>query len=707
MTKRRISPWLILGAIMLFGLCLRVAYLAELLDAPDFRVPLRDAAFHDYWARGIAFGEWSPPADDPDPRIRAVPFLRPPGYSYFLAGVYAVSGGDYLAARIAQMLLGLLNAVLAYLLGRAVFNRAVGFILATFCAGYWTLIYFEGELQAPVLTVTLGLTLLLSLSHWRCKPTGWRALIAGLALGALALTRANVLAFIPVAMLWIVWLARGPGLRRHALAHAGLLMLGTLLAVAPVTIRNAVVSGDFVPISVNGEINLLIGNNAQSTATSVTIPNLEAWTGTNRWGFFLYDEIVRGLSRQEGRQRSYAEAGDYFSRQALDYIRTHPGRTARRWLERAVLFWGPAEVSSNKTIALEKSNSPLLRVQPGFPVVLTTALFGLSFLLLGDRWLPRRFPARNRAAAPAADRPMLLLIGLFILTYFVSFLPFIAAARFRAPLLPLVSLFGAYGLYRAIQIARARMWGPLAIAGLLAAALFALSSRPLVAHESDPAWWHTERATALSRGGDPAAAERELLRALEANPGFVDARAKLAGVLTQLGRHEEALGHYDELLRHRPDRTDLRERRAATLVTMGAGRRALGELRALTREHPNFFGPHYHLGRALLQLGDYRGAEQALRRAVAIDPGQSHAHVYLGIALASQDDLQGALPHYRRATELDPDSPESLFNLGVALQELGQRAEAAAAFRRTLEIDPSFERARRQLQALDAERSLR
>ena len=76
------SAWrdaLILAAILAAGLLLRAAYLRELVREPAFAFPARDGGFHDYWARALAFGEWTPQHGQPDPHIRSVPFLRPPG----------------------------------------------------------------------------------------------------------------------------------------------------------------------------------------------------------------------------------------------------------------------------------------------------------------------------------------------------------------------------------------------------------------------------------------------------------------------------------------------------------------------------------------------------------------------------------------------------------------------------------------------------
>ena len=172
--------WLILAGIILLGALLRGLFLGEIAGTAGFTEPTADAAFHDYWARALVTDDWSPPEQNPNPYIDSVPFVRPPGYPYFLAASYQLTGQSYLGARIVQMALGLLNIWLAFLLGRMFMNRTVGLILAAFMAVYWALIYFESELHAPVLLITLSLVFFLVIGRWLTRPALWRALVAGL-----------------------------------------------------------------------------------------------------------------------------------------------------------------------------------------------------------------------------------------------------------------------------------------------------------------------------------------------------------------------------------------------------------------------------------------------------------------------------------------------------------------------------------------------
>jgi len=188
------SPELVtLLCILIVGLLLRGVYLAEIVKKPDFASPEIDARFHDYWARGLVWGDWSPPTNLTDPEISTSPYIRPPGYPYFLALIYVLTGPNYMAPRIVQMGLGLVNCVLAFILGRSLFGRWSGVTFAALMSIYWIFIYFEGELLAPVLLIFLSLCLMLALSAWRAKFTYLRTIGAGLIFGLAAVVRPNIL----------------------------------------------------------------------------------------------------------------------------------------------------------------------------------------------------------------------------------------------------------------------------------------------------------------------------------------------------------------------------------------------------------------------------------------------------------------------------------------------------------------------------------
>ncbi|MDI6826939.1 MAG: glycosyltransferase family 39 protein, partial [Armatimonadota bacterium] len=160
---------IILAFILLVGASVRGLYLKEIVGTPGFDSPGLDAGYHDYWARALVSGDWAPPHGFRDPEIQRTPFFRPPGYPYFLAFIYLITGSSHLWACIFQMTLGLINCVLAFYFGKRWFDSTVGLIFAAFMAVYWVFVYFEGELLEPVLLITLALCLMFVLCLWTEK----------------------------------------------------------------------------------------------------------------------------------------------------------------------------------------------------------------------------------------------------------------------------------------------------------------------------------------------------------------------------------------------------------------------------------------------------------------------------------------------------------------------------------------------------------
>ena len=731
MSAIAVKEIVILVVIFVAGLGLRAAYLRELVHAPDFAHPLADAGFHDYWARGLATGRWVPPGNQADPQISQRPFLRPPGYPYFLSLVYRVAGPNYVAARVAQMALGMLSVLLAYGLARRLFGARTALLTAAFMALYWAFVYFEGELQAPVLLVFLGLLVAHTLCWWVQRLTWNRALLCGLAIGVFSLVRVNLLLFVPVVLVWAWWVAGRHQARRAYLTGALALLAGVVATIAPATIRNYVVAHEFVLISANGGINLYAGNNEQSDGVSAKLPVLEEALGQTGWSWFRWGDVAAAVERREGRSLQTSEVSAFFSRQARTYIFEHPGRTLALVAKRALLFWGPAEIANNKAIAQERAHSRVLRYGPGFPSVLASCLLGL-ILVVADR----RRSARDDASEARWRTEVVVGLIALVAVYFVSFMPFLVAARFRVPILPLMALFSAYGVDRIVVFAQQRRLARIAgcLAGLLG--LWLVLRVEVIPYKPQVAWWHTDRAAALIAQGQLDEAAAEYRAALEAQPAYVAARFGLAGIMARQGQSLPAIEHYQAGLRGEPDNVDawlalarllsesgrvadaidacraaLRqdERRADAWVNLGVELtkqqrydEASASYRRALAIDPTAAAAWFNLGKAQAATGNDDEASAAYRAALDADPAHMQAHVNLGNVLRKRGDLAAAIEHYRAAVQIGPQSFVARYNLAGALATIEQTAEAIEQFEAALRINPQHAGARRALQALRA-----
>ncbi len=677
-----------LAIILLIALALRVAYASEIRNAPDFASPNADAAFHDYWARGLVSGNWAPPAGEADPKISSTPFLRPPGYPYFLAASYLVTGSSYAGARVIQFALGLANVVLAFLVARSIFGRRAGFIAAALMSVAWPLIYFEGEFQDNVLLVTLGLALVFAVARWHTRPSTRLALAIGVVAGLSALARPNILACLPILLAWAFWVLRRRGDSRRFVRDAAAIVLGTALAIAPATIRNAVVTGDPVLISCNGAINLFIGNNPKSDPVSPRIPDLREIAGVRGWSWFSYGEIVRGVARREGREMSYSDVDRYFNKKALDYIAANPARTIGLAAQRALLMLGPAEVSNNKVDQLERANSRVLSLLPGFPIALALALFGIAVAIFAARGSDAA--SESKRAAERRRSEQVVFLALFTATFLGSYVLFLAAGRFRVPAIPFLILLGAYGVDHVWQLARARDARGAAAWGALLAGLLALTHIPFVRYTPDASWWRFDRGAAYSRGGNHAAAAEEFRKALEEKPDFVDALVNLGASLAQSGRLDEGIGYYRRAVELAPQDADVRMKLGALLEAHGRSADAAAEFAQGLELEPNSAEGNFNRGLALSSQNRAAEAVAAYQAAIQLNPDYSQAYVNMGVELARLSRGDEAMAAYRSALRVQPDFAEARNNLGVELARGGKIDDAIAEYEAAIRIDPNF-----------------
>ncbi|HVP11307.1 MAG TPA: glycosyltransferase family 39 protein [Phycisphaerae bacterium] len=509
----------------------------EVVHSPGFDTPIIDAAFNDYWARGLVTNDWTPPKGEPDPMIRVTPYLRPPGYPYFLASAYRVFGLSYLTPRIVQMLLGLENCLLAFALARKWFGDGAGLVASALTAASWLLTYFEAQMQEVTLLTFLLLAFVYVASLWIDRRGLGLAFLAGLLLGLAGVTKPNPLLFAPVAVAWMWWVAGRRHERRatYLKAAAGL-TAGVILAVAPTTIRNYAVSGEPILISANSGLNLYIGNNEQATGIQLgALPELGVSTTC-----FLYPELVRRLSVQQGRPMSYSDASSYFAGQAGHFIRTHPWAFLQLSLKRAALFWGPQEISLNEVMECEREYSATLSHLPGgFTLGAALGVFGLIGLAIDLR------RERQTGGSPAAEsekrKEAAVLLLAFIVTFFASYWLFFNASSYRTPLLPFLFVLGGFGLVRLGRMVLAKDYRRAGAWLAIGVAIYAIASIDIVGYPTPgAAAWHCNRGRMYARKGRPDLAVEEGRAALRIEPQSADIRERLATWLRQAGRPQEA-----------------------------------------------------------------------------------------------------------------------------------------------------------------------
>jgi Flp pilus assembly protein TadD len=137
----------------------------------------------------------------------------------------------------------------------------------------------------------------------------------------------------------------------------------------------------------------------------------------------------------------------------------------------------------------------------------------------------------------------------------------------------------------------------------------------------------------------------------------------LAHVLGKQGNLNEAVTHFSEALRSKPD----------------------------------FFDALINIGVTLNDQRRFAEATDYLTRAVAIEPGSSKAHAQLAIALAQNGRNDEALKHFYQAVELAPNDPDARTNLGLMLARQGKLEEAEEQLNGALQQNPNSPEAHNNL----------
>ena len=127
---------------------------------------------------------------------------------------------------------------------------------------------------------------------------------------------------------------------------------------------------------------------------------------------------------------------------------------------------------------------------------------------------------------------------------------------------------------------------------------------------------------------------------------------------------------------------------------------AVGHFQEVVRIRPEFAEGHYNLA---LALDRSKRPEEAIAQyldALRLNPGYAAAHYNVANALLHTGRLPEAIEHYEASLRLHPVDAAAHNNLAIALNRSGRRDEAIAHYREALRIDPGFTAAAENLKVL-------
>lgn len=412
-----ISVVLRLGAVAYFG-----ESVTELPGVTD-QVSYHDLAVRVLDGHGFSFGQnWWPATRANEPTAHWS-YL----YVIFLTGIYWVFGVHPLAARLVQALLvGVLQPLLAWRIGRRVFGTAVGTMSAAVTSVYGYFVYYAAALVtesfyfvAVLWALDLSTGLAAPSKEPRQSPRPW--MLLGLALGASVLLRQVFLLMVPFVLAWIAWQrvtgAHGEGTVRAPRALAGRLALTLAVlgvCIVPCTIRNYLAFGEFVPLNTNAGFAFFWGNHPiQGTEF---IPILSGSQAT--YGSLIPPEL---------RTLNEAQLDRALLLRGLGFVRDDPWRYLRLSLSRAkeyFKFWPSSDSSRASNYARVLS----------FGLILPFLVSGIVLALV-------RSTGEERRHAPGVSL-LLLVAALYTLVHLATW----TLIRYRLPVDAILMPFAALSM---------------------------------------------------------------------------------------------------------------------------------------------------------------------------------------------------------------------------------------------------------------------
>jgi Tfp pilus assembly protein PilF len=417
------------------------------------------------------------------------------------------------------------------------------------------------------------------------------------------------------------------------------------LVILPVTIRNYVVSRQFVPIAWQAGTNFYIGNSPESDGVTAIVPGTRAsW-----WGG--YDDVKRLAEQALGRPLKGAEIDRYWLGKGLEFWRKQPGKALGLLLRKTFLWFAGYEVGNESNLYGDTRysfinylffNSGFLKFP--FGILLPLALAGV--------WLCRRQWRR------------FLPLYLFVAAYSLSFIVFFVTSRYRTSIIPIVAIFGVIGLIGLIGPMAKRERG---VALAIAVAAFLLLNANLA-----------------GAGRQTSADQSHFAAALG---------------LHEQGKDDEALAEVRQALEH-DSATNVLALEADLLVGKGDFAGAERAARAATRLHPSEADAYDGLGNVFANAGQLDSAAYYFEVALQRDPYSLQAWINRGNVALQHRDFESARHYYEGALKIQPTFAEPMFYLGLCDYYEGKVAEAHARWQQVLKLVPSFTKAKQALEQL-------
>jgi len=347
---------------------------------------------------------------------------RPPSYPFFLSVWYLAAAGDPAVGRIVQVLLGTLIVWMVYVLAASLFDRRTAEAASLLAALNPFLVFASSYLLTENLYICILLVLLIFLARAEGSPNrpGMRAVVSGILIGVLSLTRPGGFLFAGFVVAWIV-MQRGQTAWRKAACL--LLFAGAVLfTLSPWLARNHRVFDRWIPFTTHGGITFYQGNNE----AVLEYPQYHGGVAP----FYMLPEWREISGLDEATRDTEAR------KLGVEFLLANKGRVPELVARKFLRFWrlrSDAGMSGIKSGWWWNKDGFWGKLAAGFDLGFIYAIIVIPAFLVGlvTSWKRRR--------------DLLLLYGVVVVHNLIA-LVFFGSLRARLPVEPVIALFAAVGI---------------------------------------------------------------------------------------------------------------------------------------------------------------------------------------------------------------------------------------------------------------------
>jgi tetratricopeptide (TPR) repeat protein len=191
--------------------------------------------------------------------------------------------------------------------------------------------------------------------------------------------------------------------------------------------------------------------------------------------------------------------------------------------------------------------------------------------------------------------------------------------------------------------------------------------------------------------------------AIQIDPSFVSAHAKLAQALLKVGDNNKAFQELNRAVELDPDNTRSRTDLANLLMTVRSPdgslvpevmKQAKVQLDWLDKNQPNNAETHQALANYYSAENDLASATREAQRSVDLDPSRSGSYLMLALLQTRLDLPEQAESNFKKSIEIDPKALKPQLALGEFYQSRNRFSEAERQFGHTIELFPKEPEAR-------------